>query len=1217
MKKTGPSLIVPIQAQALCVGEAESEQKGACFMPPTADFPAAMPSQDAPGPFISGPSLHGPFETGTSFGKGVHLHWFLPDALVRARSETDGDDHDETLFPVVPNRWLVTRMLYQKVSAQGAVGRSRSWVVESDFLSTDVRYATSANIPFSDPATPYRYMGRAIPLEVWPDDAKAAAPVERFAPLTALGYGEPSFAIYYPNCRNVFGFHDPLETDAELIDGDPRSRRLTYTIVGWYAKPEEDPVSKASQAGHLAALLKAFNWSRTSDPDDGLPARTLCCGMITNVHWHPQGEYIERDLEAAIGLGNTVADGLSALLAAMTGHDAGSPAENLLGALQTGHLKEGGGVDALADWTRTIHKNTFASESGGALWCILAQADGQDVSARMAPRILADLDALNRVQARYNTLFHETASRRKQTFLDWYKYMVFRYDQHTRQDLEGKGIDAQRFEAFLAPDQAPDNKLADLQDEIDRLRTILENEIEGTGCELGDKAAPRYYRPNDPVILLAGKDLQPTLAHAPGQILPCVCESRLLSAAALSDDLGLPSDLLPLPQHHGLPQGMQRLLHELHFLDSGNVAAAAAGALHLESAADREELQTRLEQVLKTQSAFHMAAVGTDISPAAVAVNPWVRPWNPLFMHWRAEYKPVASVNTDDGRRLFPADLITSRFELAEDTIDLRETQSNPQKSESYEGITILTPNAINRFEELAAGFVAESGGHPAVSEALEQLRRTPVLAQALSGFHDALIMKRKQMQFPLEDPLDAERRDFNERLRRFVGAYNRHAPTPENYFNPVRAGRLRISAIRTVDTFGQGREIQPQNVFAAQDLPVPSGARSEVFLPPRLAQPARLAMRWLGVVERSATMGDYAASSPCCGWIVPNFLDASLMIFDAQGGPAGILRASDKKGTLFRSYPGSEAVFTIRSSGEAAAGVDQQIAAVLPHNPGLQHLVTTILEKDASYLEALVQTLDRGLGHVAPDGGPAASLSALLCGRPMALLRIGLKIELKGLAAVNQRWESLVDDMRRGLETDRVRDHAGFTAIKFPVRLGSPKASNEYNDGLIGFFQEGAAGGKPYSGDFYSYHSDGSHGAIPTPTETTLEVTADPQTPPVTLLVLMDPRAKLHATCGILPKKGLEIPAGYYEPFFRTMDATFLTSPVLHHREVLSEKGQSGIDLPLTGQGENEWLWIAKDGAAWQESKIFSRKVKVPSSSALIISEGWLKLKRKDGQTE
>ncbi len=50
--------------------------------------------------------------------------------------------------------------------------------------------------------------------------------------LTAVGYGEPTFAAFYPNCQSVFGFYDD-DDSAENLDG------LKYDVIGWYSEAQQ------------------------------------------------------------------------------------------------------------------------------------------------------------------------------------------------------------------------------------------------------------------------------------------------------------------------------------------------------------------------------------------------------------------------------------------------------------------------------------------------------------------------------------------------------------------------------------------------------------------------------------------------------------------------------------------------------------------------------------------------------------------------------------------------------------------------------------------------------------------------------------------------------------------------------------------------------------------------------------------------------------------
>src|SRR5437667_1875841 len=60
-------------------------------------------------------------------------------------------------------------------------------------------------------------------------------------PLTALGYGEPSFAAYYPNSYSVFGFCD--------VDPDLKGDSCyEYQLVGWIHEADLDPLQSSQFA---------------------------------------------------------------------------------------------------------------------------------------------------------------------------------------------------------------------------------------------------------------------------------------------------------------------------------------------------------------------------------------------------------------------------------------------------------------------------------------------------------------------------------------------------------------------------------------------------------------------------------------------------------------------------------------------------------------------------------------------------------------------------------------------------------------------------------------------------------------------------------------------------------------------------------------------------------------------------------------------------------
>ena len=1213
-------LIVPVRVHALCVGEEESAQKGSFFSPPTATFATSLPSAENQRPFVSGSSINKPFQTGGNIDKGVHLHWFLPDALSHAYAHVDNEGTDgKTYFPAAPNRWLVTRFHTVPTSGGEIQSKSRAWIVESDFLSTDNKYRKSTSIPWpTDDKTPYRYMGRVVPLTEWDGESDSAE--ERFAPLTAVGYGELSFAIYYPNCRNVFGFHDDL---ADLHDYSAKSSHLSYVVVGWYSDKKQDPLNQAlhDKERDIVSLLHDFGWVVDESRDVGSLAKIICCGMVQGVQWNPEGEYIRTDMEdVVVAVGNRVADGLSALLAGMTKSKEKEKIERLLEAMQAGHLDELDKIDGLADLDRSVHKSFFASENGGLLWEINDvnhdSEEGKEGEPReIDPGSVLKLDALNRKQSQWNSLFFEAESKKEQAFLDWYKYMLFRYDEDgaTRKYIsKKKGVNDAAFRQFIDPGINFDQDLADLFLEIEKLKQAVLDELD-PGYQLKEVAAPRYFKPCDPVILLAGKKMRPTLPDSLNEKLPCIFEEQLLSAITIDNNVEIPEDGLPLPQSDKLPNCLKNLMIEVFFLDPAHLSFLADRARGKDvSTSDVIHILEKQRQEL----AFFDKIEAAGTSPAETALNESTHPWNPLFMHWRIGYKPLQKIGESSKIRGFPEDLITARFSLSEETIDLKEKQTEraeQEKFETYDGMTILTPHVVRHFTEVAETFLAQTYENKDIAAALTLLQDTPVLCQSLGGFHEALIMKKEEMQFPIMDPLD-KGDTFHKSINEFVGERNTHAPMPNNYFNPVRAGEMRIDKIRVIDTFGQykDKEFGPGEVLVSRNLTKNTGDGAfSSFLPPRIVQPSRLLVEWLSSNTQAVETNELTLTSSVCGWLTANFLDRSLLVCSSSGQPLGIIRKSGDDGILFRSSPGRSPDFFLRAGMDE---LDKAIQDTIPDNHFLRKYVVFLLEQDQRFLEEFMGILDLGLESIAPDTGEKGNIRALLTGRPIALARLSLKLDIKGIASVNQGWEALADDIIH--ERKKARECVSFTDIKFPVRLGSPRAMNEYNDGLIGYYKEQDNGqGQDYNfNELYCYQANNEKGRIKNPAESPIELTADKAHAPTTVMVLMDPQAKLFITSGILPKKSIEISNLHYEELSRTMGGDFLTSPVLCHRDICLEDGEEGVDIPTPSAAGYDWLWVNKDKDGWHEKKVICGKIDLDLCQPLIINEGWLRLmKRKE----
>ena len=130
--------------------------------------------------------------------------------------------------------------------------------------------------PAAEKRQPYRYMGRIVPANA--HDPGQTSLFDYYEKLTAIGYGEPSFAAFYPNCRSVFGFHDD-----EAI---PSEEGITYHIIGWYGNEQDDFLTGLLDGGDsleekLSALKEKVKWEVShAGGASQFPARMLCFSKL-------------------------------------------------------------------------------------------------------------------------------------------------------------------------------------------------------------------------------------------------------------------------------------------------------------------------------------------------------------------------------------------------------------------------------------------------------------------------------------------------------------------------------------------------------------------------------------------------------------------------------------------------------------------------------------------------------------------------------------------------------------------------------------------------------------------------------------------------------------------------------------------------------------------------------------------------------------------------
>lgn len=1204
-------------------------------------------------------------------GSGVHLHWALPDGLRRGAAQQsstgDGVDLDPVQFPAVPNRWLVVRSRQNGESFDVTA----AWVVESDFTTLDSRQTGHGPLCVSFPVpvgpdnpVPYRYLGRLNPLsqdQAWRESAEPGSYLKDFGQkLTALGYGEPSFAAFYPNVIGVFGMHDTEPRD--------EGTATRYEILGWYSDPAQDPflsllsnfsatsdddarsllnrfvkpgeayvgpsadlsplypqVLLRTLAGRLGWTLPADALTVTREPG-GLQVKAangeafeglLCYSRLDIPASHQSTPARELDGSVAVAVGNTAGEALSAWLADRLSSQVqtltAAQVEEQIESFELAPSLAGHNVDLGPKFREARHAKGFTTHVGEMLWTVRPPAEGvsplpgapagdgsQDDGVTLPAQFASLLDELNRAQQAYDRQGFRIAALRRQLFDGWQKYLKAAYPANDEfsaeifgvndrqpmladriREMLGSELDAldsaeqargqlafdRSGEGFVSRVAAPGSAAEALKAALDRTGTELNlvNQQRSTNnlkpLVLQQGPGPRYFAPTDPVVLLVDPLLAPSRRHGqdgrlhPEGLLACQTAALGLTRTTAGRDL-----VAPLRAH----------------LD----AVAAAGA-----------------------------SVGIRVQESA--------PWNPFLLEWEALGGVSHSAETT-GQTPYPPGLIRERGEVADSLLNLTtpaSTAADVAPPRPFHGRAILSPHPLNLLEDRLREYLAARGinlpaepadDDPAVLErystelndALNNRENQDAvnngaaadpalltawlaarevlplsfrsLAQSLDGFHRGMLMHRVSLQLPIADPLAESApagfdgyRDFARRMASALGNLD-HLDTAESGFayQPIRTGRMRLERLRVVDTFGQVRNA-PSRTICSEAYRLET--ENFLSLSPRLVQPARLSLRWMGADPLlDIEMNDHPVSTPVCGWVVPDLFDQSLDLYDADGFALG----------------------TFRQDG---AWVQPPGPFDGPARP--EDIAQPFLRRLALWLKAqggvgdVLNRLETALLGIDPESFANHRERALLVGRPLALVRASVNLELRDPPALDQSWTEFENRLAGNAPSLRA-----FTSVQFPIRIGD---TGQMNDGVA---------------ECWPDTPKGLAAPLP-PDQRILWQSLDD--PPATVYMLIDPRAAVHAACGILPVKSIRVPSDQFAPALANFQASLTVAPILTppRRTV----------LPLPSDPGVSWTWLQRDGSQW--SSLYSEAVldrqaildtfpsKGPALWDKLAEVGWLKL--------
>ncbi|PTL81146.1 hypothetical protein [Vitiosangium sp. GDMCC 1.1324] len=609
-------------------------------------------------------------------------------------------------------------------------------------------------------------------------------------------------------------------------------------------------------------------------------------------------------------------------------------------------------------------------------------------------------------------------------------------------------------------------------------------------------------------------------------------------------------------------------------------------------------------------------------------------PWTPFLMHWSLHVAPCGRDENGD----FDPGLLLEHYDLGIQGIDLTLKPGHEQyfseTDDVYQGTSLLSASAslevkdrilywledaiLERFyeendvpsEDRVKGYLEEhfteihdwylkqnpgAGVEDPVFTALwsyDELLKTPCLAQSIGNFHQVLLLREPTLQLKISDPT-ALRNSLHffitETTRDAMGEEMQRRPLALDRFNPFRAGAMSLTGLWLVDTFGQVLEVMKPGaprevkVIAPTDQ-TPTNPLHQLLLPPRFSQPARVRFDWIPAESSGGRRSnEHPGTSPVCGFLLVNNLDGALAVYDAKGRALGTV---DRGGT-WRTAPETGTRTRMDSRG-------------LPqfHDAALQQVVHHVLEQGPDFLRAFLSTQRTALDTIDPEAYAENPSRALLVDRPVAVVRASLTLEFRGPPAFDP---SVLTMGAAGTVTSR-----DVEKIKVPVRLGEYK---QLNDGLVGFWWENPDGSW-MDGVFHSPQERAvSHPKIRT-YHHGLEVMLPLRTladPAQHFTFLLDPRAQVHATTGVLPSPQLRIHPDHYSRALTDMEVSFLTAPFL------SDKG--ALRLPVPVEPGHVWSWVTQEpGGAWaQTHELEPPNPRAAFSAPQELREGWLILRRSD----
>jgi len=1059
--------------------------------------------------------------------------------------------------------------------------------------------------------------------------------------------------------------------------GDSTVAGLTACLADWaswrtahgLATMPFDVANVTVPAQLMTAIASWAGWRQSNgivQDQANLPTQLLCHGFIGQIAWKGTGQSYGTGAPGGgtsyptLAASNTAVEATAAWLAnQLVAQDHLTQAnvaaiEQAIVAFQKGLLHELGTAPASTE--AKLQAAEFSDLSGGGHWVVVratavdgsAEASGDQTIPLTVPQTSA-LTALAALQTGRNQTAAMLLSQQKELFSLLFKQGAM--DRTTPAAIRTQVNNA--VGVMRGAVQASLTGLAALDTQIAAQKQTLIDAL-GAGYELREVEVPSAHQPADPVLLVAGANADTKFA-APGvydrdAALVCRFTGETIDGIEIAGPSGQspvgPGDLLnsvQLPQGLALPKEIQDLWLEMLFLDPGAASFLARTYFTVRGITPTSADVSTLAGTVRTQQAavWRSAAVAdralrqmtaetagfSGTLPSPVAVVLWGgQPWSPIYLDWKISWIPSSTT---------PAGTFAN-WQLGSNDYAWQGGTVQPlPRPLIYQGRTVLNAKIAR---DIGGQFAQFKDGpdyaalprfvRDALNQMSDLLKNADLLTQSLGGFTEQLVTKVIAPNQTVTGPDQSFLGSSPIGFQPVPGTYTANAA----YF-PFRAGHAQLLDLWVVDSYGQilrgkdpslGPNAPVPNLILAQTVTTPGDTTGSFLqLPPRIAQPSSGGLTLVEAEDDAVPSNSADATSPICGWVMPNHLDTSLMVFDADGTMLGsiievqpdIVGGVARTGLRWDAPPGSDLPL-----GSPPAIANAHLRGVI------EGLLAKGLEVGGVALDNLMNHIDSTLWLTAPLGLPKGGVSMLL-GPPIAVVRGQLSLSLSGLPSYDQSW----------LATGASYVGAGNIYQPAPVPLQSVPVGIRVGDqsfnenGVLGYFID-----DDYS-RFYAVHGAGTQtaalragllqarrdlrdlvGARADAADDGGYVTENHLVPvlpdgiPVNMSIFVDPRGSLPVVAGLLPPTWRTLPNGPVARALSNMKATFRVGPLL-------VADPAAVRMPLPSEMRGQWSWTARtDVTTWRaEDKVQTQNANATfDASPPRLSEGWLVLSGALGET-